>query len=77
MPVKPICAFPAKSWSKKHVWIGVCFGGMFRDIIRGCFKVCCGVCLVVLGSVKEPDLTYFISMGICLEDSPDSNTKQS
>ena len=30
-----VCVFPAKPWSKRHVWIGVCFGGMFRARVSG------------------------------------------
>ena len=37
-----IWVFPAKPWSTKHVWIGLCFGVWF--------EVCFGVCFVVLGS---------------------------
>ena len=43
--------FPAKPRSKKHIWIGSCFGGTFRGrgYVSGvrfgvCFRVCFGVC---------------------------------
>ena len=36
------CVFAAEPWSKRHVWIGVCFGGMFwgmfRSMSRGMFS---------------------------------------
>ena len=34
-PYQIIWAFPAKPLSRKHVWIGVCFGGMFQGMFRG------------------------------------------
>ena len=37
--VKPIWAFPAKPWSNKHVWIGVCFAGMFWGMFWGIFRI--------------------------------------